>query len=108
MYFNAPSAQKGGPEFRVRASQLSNGQQLILAVPLTETSSTLHRLLLIELAVTGGALILAGLIGAWLVQSGCVRYAISSAPQGPSPRVNWTSGCPAPIARPRWAASPRP
>ena len=70
VYFNAPSAQKGGPEFRVRASQLSNGQQLILAVPLTETHETLHRLLLIELAVTGGALILAGLIGAWLVHVG--------------------------------------
>ncbi len=70
VYFNAPSAQKGGPEFRVRASQLSNGQQLILAVPLTETYETLHRLLLIELAVTGGALVLAGLIGAWLVHVG--------------------------------------
>ena len=70
VYFNAPSAQKGGPEFRVRASQLSNGQQLILAVPLTETYATLHRLLLIELAVTGGALVLAGLIGAWLVHVG--------------------------------------
>lgn len=70
VYFNAPAAQKGGPEFRVRASEMSNGQQLILAVPLTDTYQTLHHLLLIELAVTGGALVLAGLIGAWLVQLG--------------------------------------
>jgi two-component system OmpR family sensor kinase len=68
-YFNAPSAQKGGPEFRVRAAQLAN-QQLIVGVPLSDTLATLHRLLLIELAVTGGALILAGLIGWWLVHLG--------------------------------------
>jgi two-component system, OmpR family, sensor kinase len=70
VYFNAPSAQKGGPEFRVRASQEPTGAQLILAVPLSDTYQTLHRLLLIELAVTGGAIILAGLIGAWLVHLG--------------------------------------
>ncbi len=70
VYFNSPAAQKGGPEFRVRASQLSNGQELILAVPLSSTYQTLHRLLLIELAVTAGALILAGLIGWWLVHLG--------------------------------------
>ncbi len=69
-YFNAPAAQKGGPQFRVRASQLSNGDQLILAVSLADTMETLHRLLLIELAVTGAALLLAGLIGWWLVHLG--------------------------------------
>jgi two-component system OmpR family sensor kinase len=70
IYFNAPSADKGGPEFRVRASELTNGDQLILAVPLTNTYATLHRLLLIELAVSGGAIILAGMIGWWLVRLG--------------------------------------
>jgi two-component system OmpR family sensor kinase len=70
VYFTAPSAQKGGPQFRVRASQLGNGDQLILAVSLSETYQTLHRLLMIELAVTGAALILAGLIGWWLVHLG--------------------------------------
>jgi two-component system OmpR family sensor kinase len=69
-YFNAPAAQKGGPEFRVRASELSNGDQLVLAVSLGDTMQTLHRLLLIELAVTGAALLLAGLIGWWLVHLG--------------------------------------
>ncbi len=70
VYFNAPALQAGGPEFRVRASELSNGQQLILAVPLSETYNTLHHFLLTELAVTVAALILAGLVGAWLVQLG--------------------------------------
>jgi two-component system OmpR family sensor kinase len=70
IYFNAPSADKGGPEFRVRASELSNGDQLILAIPLSDTYATLHRLLLIELAVSGGAIILAGMIGWWLVRLG--------------------------------------
>jgi two-component system OmpR family sensor kinase len=69
-YFTAPAAQKGGPQFRVRASQLANGDQLILAVSLSDTMQTLHRLLLIELAVTGAALLLAGLIGWWLVHLG--------------------------------------
>ena len=70
VYFTAPAAQKGGPQFRVRASELSNGDQLILAVSLSDTMQTLHRLLLIELAVTGAALLLAGLIGWWLVRLG--------------------------------------
>jgi two-component system OmpR family sensor kinase len=70
VYFNAPALQPGGPEFRVRASELSNGQQLILAVPLSETYDTLHHLLFTELAVTAAALVLAGLIGAWLVHLG--------------------------------------
>jgi two-component system OmpR family sensor kinase len=69
VYFNAPSAEKGGPEFRVRAGNLGD-QTLILAEPLSDTLGTLHRLLLIELAVTGGALVLAGLIGWWLVHLG--------------------------------------
>jgi two-component system OmpR family sensor kinase len=69
-YFTVPAAQKGGPQFRVRASVLANGDQLILAVPLTDTFQTLHRLVLIELAVTGAALLLAGLIGWWLVHLG--------------------------------------
>jgi two-component system OmpR family sensor kinase len=70
VYFNAPSVQKEGPEFRVRANKVVNGDQLILAVSLSDTHATLHRLLLIELSVTGGAVILAGAIGWWLVRLG--------------------------------------
>ena len=93
----------------MRASELSNGQQLILAVPLSDTYATLHHLLLIELAVTAGALVLAGLIGwpGWCI-SGCARSATSSAPRAPSPRASSSHGFPGAIARPRWAASPAP
>jgi two-component system OmpR family sensor kinase len=69
-YFNAPSAQSGGPEFRVRACALPNDYQLIVAVPLTGTYGTLHHLLLIEIAVSAGAILLSGAIGWWLVRLG--------------------------------------
>lgn len=69
-YFTAKSVAAGGPSFRVRASQLSNGDILVLALPLSDATSTLDRLLLIELAVTGGALVLAGVVGWWLVRVG--------------------------------------
>src|SRR5205807_3720497 len=59
-----------GPEFRVRVGQLGDGGQLILALPLGGTSATLHRLLAIELAVTGGALAAAVGLGWWLVRAG--------------------------------------
>jgi len=68
--FVAPSAQPGGPSFRVRASGLMDGNVLIVAQPLENTSETLHRLLLIELAVTGAAVILALFGGFWLVRVG--------------------------------------
>ena len=70
VYFDAPATGSGGPTFRVRASRLADGSVLVLALPLTDQDSTLHHLLLIELAVTAGALALAGLVGWWLVRLG--------------------------------------
>lgn len=67
VYFTAGSAGASGPSYRVRASLLSNGNIMFLASPLSATESTLHRLLLVEAAVTGGALIFASLLGWWLV-----------------------------------------
>ncbi len=69
-YFDAPSATSGGPEFRVRASTLKNGEILIVAQPVGEPVNTLHHLLLVELAVTGGAVVLALIGGFWLVRIG--------------------------------------
>ncbi|MGH9078635.1 MAG: sensor histidine kinase [Acidimicrobiales bacterium] len=69
-YFTTGSTKPNGPAFRVRASTLDNGDLLILALPLTETASTLHQLLLIELAVTGGAVLVALVGGFWLVRLG--------------------------------------
>jgi two-component system OmpR family sensor kinase len=55
-------------DFRVRVSQLSDGGQLILALPLSDAQSTLHRLLVVELAVTLGALGAAAALGWSLVR----------------------------------------
>jgi two-component system OmpR family sensor kinase len=69
-YFTAASRQANGPTFRVRASLLDDGNILVLAQPLGDTVGTLHHLLIIELAVTGGALLLALIGGFWLVRIG--------------------------------------
>jgi two-component system OmpR family sensor kinase len=49
---------------------LSDGGQLLIAVPLDDTSATLQRLLGIEVAVTLGALLAAAALGWWLVRVG--------------------------------------
>jgi two-component system OmpR family sensor kinase len=69
-YFTTASQQANGPTFRVRASILDDGDVLVVAQPLGDTVDTLHRLLLIELAVTGGALLVALIGGFWLVRIG--------------------------------------
>ncbi len=70
VYFDAPASRTGGPTFRVLASTLPDGNVLVLAQPLGDVGSTLHRLLLIELAVTGGAVVIALAGGLWLVHLG--------------------------------------
>ncbi len=69
-YFNAASTQANGPDFRVSVSTLRNGDLFVVAEPLGDTGSTLHHLLLVELAVTGGAVVVALIGGFWLVRIG--------------------------------------
>jgi signal transduction histidine kinase len=74
-YFTAGSTVSGGPEFRVQVTQdvdPTTGQKLLAveAQPLNSTNNTLHTLLLIELAVTAIALVLAMAGGWWLVRLG--------------------------------------
>ena len=69
-YFTAPSTKAGGPVFRVRACALANGDVLIVAQPTGDIESTLHHLLLVELVVTGAAVIVALIGGLWLVRIG--------------------------------------
>jgi len=64
------SSESGGPSFRVLASSLPGGGQLVVATPLNEVTGTLHRLFRIELAVTLAALVGAGLLGWSLVRVG--------------------------------------
>jgi two-component system OmpR family sensor kinase len=69
-YFTVDSTKSGGPAFRVRASKLTGGGTLIVAEPLDTVTSTLDRLLMLEIAVTGGALVVAVALGLWLVRVG--------------------------------------
>jgi two-component system, OmpR family, sensor kinase len=78
-YFTAASTRGGGPAFRVQVSKATikneaTGVTLnvlsVVAEPIGDTTSTLHTLFLIELAVTAGALVLALAGGWWLVRLG--------------------------------------
>jgi two-component system OmpR family sensor kinase len=70
-YFTVP-AVSGGDRYRVRASiePESSNYVLLIAAPLNGVDSTLNRLLLIELLVTGGVLVALGGLGLWVVQLG--------------------------------------
>ena len=70
MYFTVASTSTAGPSFRVRASKLRTGGTLIVAVPVNNVTSTLDQLIILELLVTGGALVGAILLGLWLVRVG--------------------------------------
>ena len=69
-YFTVESSSAGGPSFRVQASRLQGGGLLVVADPISAVSSTLNQLLLLELAVTGGALVVSVLVALWLVRLG--------------------------------------
>ena len=61
-----------GTQYRLRASVLEGGPykggQLVIGVPMGSTVSTLDRLVGVELAVTGAALLAALVMGWWLVR----------------------------------------
>jgi two-component system OmpR family sensor kinase len=80
-YFTVASTIARGPSFRVRASELQGGGLLIVAVPIATVSSTLDHLLLLEIAVTGGALLVSVMVGLWLVRVGLrpLRDVVSTA-----------------------------
>ena len=69
-FLTTASTQSAGPQFRVLVSKSSDGDVVILGQTLDTTADTLRHLLWIELAVTGGALIAALLLGLWLVRVG--------------------------------------
>src|SRR5436309_2774539 len=69
-FFTVDSNEDGGPQFRVRASTLTSGGQLLVAVPLDDTVAALNRLLAVEAAVTLAALVAAAVLGWWLVRVG--------------------------------------
>lgn len=69
-FFTTAAAQAGGPDFRVLVLTTADGDHVVLGQLLDATTATLHRLVLIELAVTGAALAAAVLLGFWLVHVG--------------------------------------
>jgi two-component system, OmpR family, sensor kinase len=70
VYFDTASTTAGGPDMRVRATLLPNGEVLVVAQPLDATAGTLHRLLLVELVVSAIAVVAALAAGWWLVRLG--------------------------------------
>jgi two-component system, OmpR family, sensor kinase len=79
VYFTTGPTRSGGPTFRVQVSDvpLVNRETgateeglSVVAEPIGGTINTLHSLLLIEMAVTAGALVLALAGGWWLVRLG--------------------------------------
>jgi two-component system OmpR family sensor kinase len=61
----------GGPSYRVRASvDPFRGRMLVAATSLQDVDSTLSRLLLIELLVTGAVLTALAVLGMWVVRLG--------------------------------------
>ena len=69
-YFTVASTTAGGPAFRAQAAELSNGDVLVVASPVSGVTDTLSRLLVAELLVAAGALLAAVLLGLWLVRVG--------------------------------------
>ena len=69
-YFTV-SAQDGGDRYRVRAAfEQDDDTMVVTALSLHDVDGTLHRLLMIELLVTGLVLAALGAIGVWVVSLG--------------------------------------
>src|SRR5206468_1737574 len=70
-FFTTTTGGRGAPTYRAVAAALSPGPgTLIVAIPLTEVSATLDRLLEVELVVSGIALLLVAGFALWLVRLG--------------------------------------
>lgn len=63
-------ARPGGPEYRLLTQRVPGRGVLVAAVPLDQTQGTLRRLLIIEAAATGGALVLLAGAGLWMLRRG--------------------------------------
>src|SRR5262252_3508876 len=66
-YFTAGS-RRGGEQYRVRAAIEGDGSMLIIATPLNDVNSTLHRLFFVELLVTLAVLAALAVLGLWIVR----------------------------------------
>ncbi len=65
------AAVLGDTKYRVRLQPIEGlSQLLVVALPLNETKATLHRLLIVELAVAASILLAVLVLGLWLVRVG--------------------------------------
>ncbi|HEV7887686.1 MAG TPA: HAMP domain-containing sensor histidine kinase [Acidimicrobiales bacterium] len=69
-FLTVPSVVRPGPEYRLHAVAFPRGGVLIVGLPLSDTTDTLHRLLLIEVFVTLVVLAGAAGLGVWVVRLG--------------------------------------
>ena len=69
-FLTVDSAHGGNGQFRVRAERLPDESVLMVALPLSDVNSTLHRLLWTEILVTAAVLLGAVGLGLWLVRVG--------------------------------------
>jgi len=69
-YFTTTSAGHGAIGYRAIARSLPGGGTVVVAVPLTDVTSTLDRLLLIEGPVTGAVILGLGVLAWWMVRRG--------------------------------------
>ncbi len=112
VYFTAAGSDSDDAQYRIRASVLDGGPdaggQLVVGVPLDSTVSILDRLVGVELAVTGAALVAALLLGWWLVR---VSFRPLRAIEGTADAisaVSWPNGFRGRTPEPRSVASPAP
>lgn len=70
LYFTTVAAGVRRPAYRIRVSLLSDGDLLLLGIPVTQTGDSLWHLLVIELLVSAAALAVALLLGVILVRVG--------------------------------------
>jgi two-component system OmpR family sensor kinase len=68
--FFTVDSRGGNDEFRVRAERLPDDSVLMVALPLSDVNSTLHRLIWTEILVTAAVLLGAVGLGLWLVRVG--------------------------------------
>lgn len=64
------SAASGGPDYRLLVQRVQGHGTLIAATPLDQVQATLRRLLVVEVAATGGVLVLLAAAGLWVLRRG--------------------------------------
>lgn len=67
-YFSVPSRSGTGPSYRVRVSILSNGDYLVIADPEGDVANAIHRLVGLEVLVTGVAFVSALVLSLVLIR----------------------------------------